>query len=70
MDDCEAGIARVTCDLLKEVEGLEQSAVNGGALYLDRAAFETFAGFLDHTEGGKRLYASFYPTISCCFHRS
>lgn len=65
MDDRETGIAGAARDLLKKAEGLEQSAVNGSALYLDRAAFETITGFYDHPEGGKRLYASLYPTISC-----
>jgi hypothetical protein len=35
MDDCEARIAGTTRDLLEEVEGAEQSTVNGSALYLD-----------------------------------
>jgi len=52
MDDCEAGIAGVARDLLKEVEGVEQSAVNGSAFYLDGTAFETITGFYDHPEGG------------------
>ena len=70
MDDCEAGITGATRDLLEEVEGLEQSAIDGSPLYLDGAAFKTIAGFSDHPEGGERLYASSYPTIDVAFNRS
>ena len=61
MDDCEAGIAGAARDLFKEAEGVEQSTIEGGSLYLDGAAFETITGFYDHPEGGMSLYALSLP---------